>query len=125
MTNSRRRSACSISWNSPLHSVRYGALTSGSTRPCASATVPARSRPLRPAQRDVEGLLPLDHLAERLAAHGRLDDVVDVGHADVPGGALVAVDGEFQAGLAADAVQPRVEHAGHLGQGVLDLVAEA
>lgn len=40
-----RRSACSIWRNSPLHSLRYGALMSGATRAWASLTAPARSRP--------------------------------------------------------------------------------
>ena len=56
----------------------------------------AAAPPLRPAQRDVEQLLALDHRGEGLAAQRRLDDVVDVGGADAPALALVRVDAELQ-----------------------------
>ena len=58
-------------------------------------------------EHDVEELLPLDHLRERLAADRHLHHRLDVGHVDPVAGALVPVDLDLEVGLADDVEQPR------------------
>ena len=53
-------------------------------------------------------LLPLDHLRERPAADGDLDDRLDVGDVDPVAGAGVAVDADLQVRLADDVEHPDV-----------------
>ncbi len=78
----------------------------------------------RPAQGDVEGLLALDHLCERLAAHRGLDGVLDVLDADVPALALLSINGELEVGLALDAEDAGVLHSGHLVEDGLGILGE-
>ena len=59
-------------------------------------------KPFGPANRDVERAFAFDHLREGLAADGRLQRVLHVGDADVPQGALFAIDGELEIRLALD-----------------------
>ena len=73
---------------------------------------------LREAQGDVEAPFALDHLAEGLAADGRIDDRLHVADVEVPPCALVAVDGQLQVRLAQDAdTRRRSSRPGHLLQG--------
>ena len=71
-------------------------------------SVLARTQSFRPAQRDVELLLALDHRRNRLAAHRRFDDRQHVVVARPVGLALVAIDGELQVRLALDAEDAHV-----------------
>ena len=72
------------------------------------------------SEHDVEELLALDHLRERPAADGDLDDGLDVGHVDAVAGTLVPVDLDLEVGLADDVEQPGVLDPGDLVQDVDD-----
>ena len=57
--------------------------------------------------------LAFDHLRNGLAADGGLDDVVHVGHADVPQRAFLPIDRQFEVRLSLDAIQADVLDARH------------
>ena len=52
------------------------------------------------ANHHVVSLLADQHLADRVAAHGGLDGVLDVRHVDSEAGRLAAVDGQVEIRLA-------------------------
>src|SRR5581483_3535396 len=85
----------------------------------------AVTEPLRPAQGDVEELLPLDHLTKCLASNGGLHDALHVVHAHAPEAALIAIDGKLQVRLSEDTKYADVLDALDSVQHVLDLIGQS
>ena len=67
----------------------------------------SRSRE-RPANGDIKRFFSFNHLRNRLTADRGLNDVVYVGHADIPQRAFLTIDREFDIALAANAIEADV-----------------
>ena len=68
----------------------------------------------REPQRDIEQLFAFHHLGERFAADGCLHDFLDIGHVDAVARAELAVDLDFEVGLADDMEHADVFNPRHL-----------